>query len=182
MKAVNQQSRNEERRARYKQLAAEGDKDQRNAELVAALGTETERTTVDESTVLVEVESSDDYVHSSAKTDTWNIHKKVKRTTVAPMKVSSAPGSGNESRAAKRARLKASKFKLVADEKHPNGPCGNVGCIDCNGTEEQRRARAIRLKDHKHRSPEYRAFIKRELKKIRREGSRARARQENHNA
>ena len=36
-----------------------------------------------------------------------------------------------EGRAAKRARLKANRVKLVNPFDHPYGPCGNIGCKKC---------------------------------------------------
>ena len=155
MKPIQQQSFNQERRARYKQLAAEPDKEHRNAELVTALGTESERTEVVKDVVLE--------VRGDHEAD-YKFKKKAKRITISPMKVSAAPGSGNESRAAKRARLKAGKFKLVSDESHPTGPCGNVGCVRCNGDELSRAAKAKRLAMHYRRSPKYGLKRKRERK------------------
>jgi hypothetical protein len=33
----------------------------------------------------------------------------------------------------KRNRLVAGRVRLVRDVDHPDGPCGNIGCLKCNG-------------------------------------------------
>lgn len=120
MKKVIKQSRNSVRHATYASLGAESkeDKDRRNTELQTAMALTSERV----------FETKLD--REEAKF--LNMRKTV---FIAPMAAPAAQVSAHhESRAAKRARLKASRSKTVRDTSHPTGDCGNIGCSLCRTT------------------------------------------------
>ncbi|MEJ7731303.1 MAG: hypothetical protein WKG00_19075 [Polyangiaceae bacterium] len=46
----------------------------------------------------------------------------------------------------KRTNLRKQRTKAVRSERHPLGPCGNVGCATCNPITQNLRARWVRSK------------------------------------
>lgn len=122
MKPTEKLSRNEQRRLDYAKMSAENsdEKDRRNTELSEALGTVTKRTET--------LERDIKWFNEDGKLK----KKTVVVASISPMHVSAAAVGFGESRAQKRARLKARRNRLVKDYKHPNGACGNIGCKQCS--------------------------------------------------
>lgn len=128
--AMKSLSRNAERKLNYARMAAEQDKESRNRDLSTALGEGQ-----------VNVEAKGKWVHTTREVvqyggeegdelDARVVRVKEKYMTEKEIVQPNLPTSAG--RSAKRARLKASKHRLVANSSHPNGACGNVGCSRCN--------------------------------------------------
>jgi hypothetical protein len=109
------------RKAQYASLASEKDKSSRNEALEKAMGEGASN--VKGGKVEVEYEET-------KEVDGKVVVSVVKKLETAAHVVPKLPSSEG-TRSAKRARLKASRHRLVKAEKHAVSRCGNVGCKRC---------------------------------------------------
>lgn len=124
---IGKSSRNADRKAAYARMASEGDKEARNREISNALGEGAANVEAEGKWTFVETET---YISGENAGDDRVVKRRERVMTSKEIIIPKLPVS--TSRSAKRARLKARKVQLVADYKHPFGPCGNIGCYNCN--------------------------------------------------
>lgn len=126
-KKMMKMSRNQTRKSAYAGMASEYSKEQRNAELSTALGS-------------ADLKAPDVIITKELMLD--GDGKPMLDTNKKPMRVErrvererasvTDKVSHIETRAGKRARLKASKRKTVREGKHLKGACHNIGCRQCS--------------------------------------------------